>query len=195
VGSDFELKVLTLIGRLSDKVEKLEAELAEVKAKVEDSEPSLEGDLEDLRYTLNDSREHLKRKIHERFPDLILGNGSKNLGVKFTISNGKNTLKALIRTSKSFRPGQPSGWIALPTEQLAVFDIYFFVVTYGNDVHTLVISPTDLQTWSSKKKVDSSGKIHFYLNFDNGKWFDDRDDASFDCTKFSEDWNLVNTLL
>jgi hypothetical protein len=195
MGSDFELKVLTLIGRLSDKVEKLEAELMEMKEKVEHREPPLEEELEGHRYTLNDSRKHLKRKIHEQFPNLILGNGSKNLGVKFTISNGENTLKALIRTSKSFRPGIPSGWIALPTDQLALFDIYFFVVTYGNEVHTLVISPNDLQTWSSKKKVDSSGKIHFYLNFEKGNWFDDRDDILFDCTRFSEDWKVINTLL
>jgi len=195
MNTEFELKVLALIGSLKNEIDTLKEEVARMQNQIQNAQPQLDTEIEKM--SINDVRDFIKRRLVTLIPQLQFTNGSRSQG-KLTISNGQNTIdRILIRTSKSFREkeGYASGWFTFNENLLEKYDLYFFVVKdFDNELHVLVLNKTDIQDWISHKSTDSNGNYHFYANHIHGKWVDDRE-GIYDCSRFYNNWNVVDQLL
>ncbi|QID16107.1 hypothetical protein [Paenibacillus sp. RUD330] len=193
--SDFELKVLSLIGSMKNEIDILKEEVALLKNQLQHTQPDLASEVDKL--SINDVRDYIKSQLFKLNPQLQFTNGSRSLG-KLTISNGENTIdRILIRTSKSFREkeGYASGWFTFNESLLNKYDIYFFVVKdFDKELHVLVLNKTEIQEWIRHKTTDSNGNYHFYVNHIHGKWIDDREGV-YDCSRFYNNWGVVEQLL
>ncbi|MEK5479614.1 hypothetical protein NYE70_22200 [Paenibacillus sp. FSL R5-0407] len=193
--SDFELKVLSLIGSMKNEIDILKEEVALLKNQLQHTQPDLASEVDKL--SINDVRDYIKSQLFKLNPQLQFTNGSRSLG-KLTISNGENTIdRILIRTSKSFREkeGYASGWFTFNESLLNKYDLYFFVVKdFDNELHVLVLNKTEIQEWIRHKTTDSNGNYHFYVNHIHGKWIDDREGV-YDCSRFYNNWGVVEQLL
>jgi hypothetical protein len=193
--SEFELKVLSLIGSLKNEIDTLKEEVARMQDQIQKIQPQTEPESE--RLSINDVRDYIKQQLLSLFPHLQFTNGSRSKG-KLTISDGSATIeRILIRTSKSFREkdGYPSGWITIHKDLLKQYDLYFFVVKdFDGELHALSMRKTDIEDWVRHKTIDSNGNYHFYINLIHGKWIDDRE-GNYDCSRFYNNWTVVEELL
>lgn len=196
--SDFELKVLSMIGALKNEIDTLKQEVFYLKEQMEKPNKVMEDSgSETERMSINSVREYIKGELISRNNKLSFTNGNRTVG-KLTISNGSSTIeKIMIRTSKSFREkdGYPSGWIMIHEDQLKQYALYFFVVKdFEDELHTLIMNQDDIDDWIQHKSFDTNGNYHFYVNLIQGKWIDDRD-GEYDCTRFYNNWALVEKML
>ncbi|RXS89093.1 hypothetical protein [Geobacillus sp. PK12] len=193
--SEFELKVLSLIGALQNEIKTLKQEVASIKKQVQNKH--FENSQENEKVTINEVREHIKKQLLLCNPNLRFTNGSRKTG-RLTISDGNNTIdRILIRTSKSFREkeGYPSGWITIHEDLLNKYALYFFVVKdFDSKLHVLVMNQNNIKEWIQHKTKDSNGNYHFYINLIHGRWIDDREDH-YDCSRFYDNWDEVTKLL
>ncbi|MFH5185318.1 hypothetical protein ACHHV8_23205 [Paenibacillus sp. TAB 01] len=199
MSDDLELKVVKWIGKLSAefdaKIDALKAEVDQLKSQIENQQ---QAGSEGEKLSVTVAREYIKNKISMEFPNLVFTNGSRAAGTKLTISDGTNTIGTLIRTSKSHRiqDGYPSGWINVDKETLSQNPLTFFVIEdFEGEFHTIIVPREQIKQWAAKKNVDSSGKVHFYLNLIKGQWIDDRDNLNYNFTHFAENWHLVKEAL
>ena len=193
--SEFELKVLSLIGSLKNEIDSLKEEVARMRNQIQNLQPQIEPDSE--RLSINDVRDYLKQQLISHNPMLQFTNGSRSKG-KLTISNGNSTIeRILIRTSKSFRvkDGYPSGWITVHKDLLNQYQLYFFVVKdFDGELHVLAMNNKNIADWINHKSPDSNGNYHFYINLIHGKWIDDRE-GNYDCSRYYNNWMIVEELL
>lgn len=196
--SEFELKVLSLIGSLKSEIDTLKEEVSELKEQM--VKPSKEMEILGLdteRMSINSVREYIKCELISRNNMLSFTNGNRSKG-KLTISDGNSTIdRIMIRTSKSFREkdGCPSGWIMIHEDQLEQYDLYFFVVKdFEDEFHTLIMNQENINDWKRHKSSDSNGNYHFYVNLIKGKWIDDRE-GEYDCSRYYNNWALVEKML
>lgn len=193
--TEFELKVLSLIGSLKNEIDLLKEEVANLKNQVQPVQPHV--DVENDKISINNVRDYIKSQLFKRNPQLQFTNGSRSLG-KLTISDGANTIdRILIRTSKSFREkeGYASGWFTINRSLLDKYELYFFVVKdFHNELHVLILNSIDLQDWVGHKVPDSNDNYHFYVNHIHGKYMDDREGV-YDCSQYHNNWDVVERLL
>lgn len=196
--TEFELKVLSMIGSLKNEIDTLKQEVLQLKEQLKKPIKVTGIPGEDAeRMSINTVREYLKSELLSRNNKLRFTNGNRALG-KLTISNGNTTIeRIMIRTSKSFREkdGYPSGWIMVHEDQLRQYDLYFFVVKdFEDEFHTLIMNQDDINDWIQHKSSDSNGNYHFYVNLIKGKWIDDRE-GEYDCSRYYNNWALVEKML
>lgn len=193
--SNFELKVLSLIGSLKNEIDTLKEEVAQMRNQIQNIQPQTEPESE--RLSINDVRDYIKQQLLSNYPNLQFTNGSRSKG-KLTISDGSSTIdRILIRTSKSFREkdGYPSGWITIHKELIDEYELYFFVVKdFNGELHALALNKMNFTDWITHKSPDSNGNYHFYINLIHGKWIDDRE-GTYDCSKYYNNWEVVKELL
>lgn len=193
--TEFEMKVLSMIGSLKNEIDSLKQEVALMKEQMKNNRPESESESE--RMSINDVRDFIKSQLINLYPNLRFTNGSRSLG-KLTISNGRSIIeKIMIKASKSFREkeGYPSGWFTVHQDQLNQYDLYFLVVKdFKGELHALIMTQADMDDWIRNKSTDSNGNYHFYVNLIEGKWIDDRE-GEYDCSRFYNNWNVVEKLL
>lgn len=193
--TDFELKVLSLIGTLQKEIEDLKEEVSDMRTQIKNI--NFENNLEQERLTISEVREHIKTQLLSHYSNLQFTNGSRKEG-KLKISNGVNIIeRVLIRTSKSFREeeGYASGWITFHEDLLTKYQLYFFVIRdFNSRLHVLIMNQNDIREWSRYKIKDSNGNYHFYVNLIHGRWIDDREEK-YDCSRFYNNWEEVGRLL
>jgi hypothetical protein len=187
-----------MIGALKNEIDNLKQEVLYLKEQLEKPSPIIEDSGKETdRMSINNVRDYIKGELLSRNQKLSFTNGNRTVG-KLTVSNGSSTIeKIMIRTSKSFREkeGYPSGWIMVHEDQLKQYVLYFFVVKdFEDKLHTLIMNQDDINDWIRHKSSDSNGNIHFYVNLIQDKWIDDRD-GEYDCTRFYNNWALVEQTL
>ncbi|MEH7114572.1 hypothetical protein V7124_19730 [Neobacillus niacini] len=195
------LGLITLVGELSGEIQKMKVEMEEIKKEiskmkeVKTMNSALKVD-SDEEITLTVARDYVMEQISKRYPELELTKGSQKLGTKLTISNGKKTLRVLVKKSKSHRIKEdyPSGWFTVHEEATDAFDLYVFVITFKDEIHTILLSPTQFKKWVEAKHI-TSDNIHFYMNQIEGKWIDDRDDINYQFTDYAENWSVIEEIL
>lgn len=194
MSEEFEMKMFSLIGKMSFEIDQLKSEVEKLKIQIENSHSEQEHE----KLSLTTAREYLKKQIGNEFPDFKFTHGNRAAGTKLLIIDNDKEISTLIRTSKSHREkeGYASGWLTIDEDSLSINPIAFFVVEdFEGLYHTLVIPRKDLQLWASKKRVDSNGRLHFYVNLINGQWIDDRDGLNYNCSRFYENWSLIKEAL
>ncbi|GIO36575.1 hypothetical protein J41TS12_14360 [Paenibacillus antibioticophila] len=193
--TEFEMKVLSMIGALKNEVDSLKQEVAQLKEKLENEDPKVETESE--RMSINDVRDHIKNQLISHYPTLRFTNGNRSLG-KLTITNGRSIVeRIMIRASKSFREkdGYPSGWFTIHQDQLNQYDLYFLVVRdFKGELHVLAMNQADINDWIRHKSTDSNGNYHFYVNLIQGRWVDDRE-GEYDCSRFYNNWEVIGEML
>lgn len=191
MSDELDLKVLSLIGKLSSEVDKLKAEVENLKSRLDNLDPQTDNE----KISVTAAREYLKKYISEKYPELTFTNGNRASGTKFTISDGSNTINTLIRTSKSHRDGIPSGWIVLDENQIDYPITFFVIEDHESTFHAFIIPKSGFQEWVNQKKIDRAGKIHFYLNLVNDAWIDDREGLNYNFSQFYNNWSGVKEAL
>lgn len=192
------LGLMALLGELSEELKSVKEELEQIKQEVAKlkQEKTCEKEEHEEEITLSSARDYVMEQITIRYPDLKMTRGSQKLGAKLTISNGKKTLRVLLKKSRSHRmtEGYPSGWFTVLEDAVGTYDLYVFVITFLDKIHTILLSPEQFQEWVEKKHITSE-TIHFYMNQINGKWIDDRDDINYEFTQYAEQWSMIEELL
>lgn len=196
--SDFEMKVLSMMGAMRNEIDILKEEISQLKAQMEKSSQPADNTASDQeRMSINSVRDYIKNQLINRNSKLSFTNGNRTVG-KLTISDGNSSIeRIMIRTSKSFREkdGYPSGWIMIHEDQLKQYELYFFVVKdFEDELHTLIMNQENITDWIRHKSCDSNGNYHFYVNLINGKWVDDRE-GEYNCTPYYHNWELVEKIL
>jgi hypothetical protein len=195
VSEELEMKILVLLGKMSSEIDNLKLEVESLKKQMRS--PHSEHEHEKL--SLTTARDYLKKQIGNAFPSFKFTHGNRATGTKFIIiDDDNNEITSLIRISKSHRDkeGYASGWFTVDEDTISFNPIAFFLVEdFEGLYHTLVIPRNELKNWASQKKVDSNGRLHFYVNLINGQWIDDRDGLNYNCSRFYENWNLIKNVI
>lgn len=196
------LSLMTLVGQLSEEVNKLQKELDDLKKEVAIIQgekmkiQDIVEDKEEATFTLAMARDYVMDEIKRRYPALLLTKGSQKLKSKLTISDStkRKTLRVLIKKSKSYNSERPSGWFVLDENSVQDYDLYIFIITFKDEVVTVLFSPEQMKRWISVKEADS-GAYHFYPNVTEGRGIDMRNEVNYDFTEYIENWSIIEEVL
>jgi hypothetical protein len=191
------LNLISLVGEMSAEITKLKEEMENMKREIAalKGEGAISFETEEA-ITVSNARDYVIEQIKKRYPHLKLTKGSQKLGAKLTISDGEKTLRVLLKKSRSHRvkEGYPSGWFTVNEDAVGTFDLYIFVITFEDKLHTILLSPEQFKAWVNAKHITSEN-IHFYMNLINGAWIDDRDDVNYIFTYAAENWSVIEDAL
>lgn len=155
----------------------------------------------------NDNQEKITRSIARQYVinrlnetnkgiTALKGNKAKGSGIVIQSNSNPNMeLKAKFYYSKSHLE-HVSSWHTVGFKDITNndIDLHIFTVSYNQEFYTFFFTSDELKDFIKGKRSDNSDLYHFYFQFKDGRYIENRD-QEYNVTKYFDRWTLVSDML
>ncbi|XJZ28612.1 hypothetical protein ACF5W4_07440 [Bacillota bacterium Lsc_1132] len=144
------------------------------------------------------ARQYVINRLNETNKGITALKGNKAKGSGIVIqsnSNPNKELKAKFYYSKSHLDFV-SSWHTVGYQDILNddIDLRIFTVSYNQEFYTFFFTTNELKDFIKGKRSDNADLYHFYFQYKDGKYIENRD-QEYNVTKYFDRWTLVSELL